>query len=249
MSGSLGRPVATASGESVDPRLATVLVVESRSMLGIDLVERLRSDGYRATLACTASRAHALAWAVPVRAMVLGALARPDESLDLLGAIRSKPSHGTVWPARLPVIMLSPGVGRLDLQTAFEAGADEFVAHPVTHLELRMRLAALLRRVEHPGTSLWRIGPLQIDTTMRCVRISSSQLELAPREYELLLALARRPSCVCSRRELLREVWGSGNGARVRTVDSHVSRLRRKLDAAGAGGLVKSIWGVGYRLL
>lgn len=96
---------------------------------------------------------------------------------------------------------------------------------------------------------IWCLGPLRIDREMRRVWVAAKRVELAPREYELLVALARRAGRTCSRRELLREAWGGRLAGHTRTVDSHASRLRRKLDAAGGEGLVTSIWGVGYRLL
>lgn len=100
-----------------------------------------------------------------------------------------------------------------------------------------------------PHCSPRQVGPLRIDPVAARVHVASRRILLAPREYELLLALARRHGRACSRHELLREVWGPLGSVGVRTVDCHVSRLRRALDAAGADGLLTSIWGVGYRLL
>ena len=74
-------------------------------------------------------------------------------------------------------------------------------------------------------------------------------MELGPLEYELLVHLARDPSAVCSKQELLREIWRQRCPSGTRTVDSHASRLRRKLHAVGAFGFVVNVWGVGYRLL
>jgi DNA-binding response OmpR family regulator len=110
-------------------------------------------------------------------------------------------------------------------------------------------MKALLRRVELPagGTRLL-VGPLEIDTSARLVRVAGAPVELCRLEYELLVHLARNPTEVHSKQELLRTIWQRRTSTGARTVDSHASRLRRKLDASGARGLVVNVWGVGYRL-
>jgi len=92
--------------------------------------------------------------------------------------------------------------------------------------------------------------PVRIDTRTRDVRVDGVRVQLAMKEYELLLCLAREPERVFTKLELLQEVWGYRLSARTRTLDSHASRLRRKLRDAGAKvELVDNVWGVGYRLL
>ncbi|HEX4837244.1 MAG TPA: response regulator transcription factor [Solirubrobacteraceae bacterium] len=241
-------------GGDADSREATVLVVEASAPIGHELVEQLRADRYRAALARTAEHARSLARAQPIRAIVLGALDAPRAALDLLDEVRrptvGEPAGGSVWDERLPAIVLSPGVAQLDLLRAFEMGADDFLAHPAPYLELRARLRAVLRRSESShATPLLCAGPLEIDTGAHLVRIAGAPVELCRLEYELLVHLARNPATVCSKQELLRAVWGRRSGTGARTVDSHASRLRRKLDAAGARGLVVNVWGVGYRLV
>ena len=94
------------------------------------------------------------------------------------------------------------------------------------------------------------VPPVRIDVRTRVVRVDGSRLQLAQKEYELLLCLAREPDRVFTKAELLQRVWGYRAGARTRTLDSHASRLRRKLREAGStAGLVENDWGVGYRLL
>ncbi|MGA9875455.1 MAG: response regulator transcription factor [Solirubrobacteraceae bacterium] len=242
-----------------DSRAATVLLVESGASLGGEIVEQLRADGYRVALARTAEHARALARAQPIRAVLLGTLDTSRGALDLLEEVRgSAPgtTGGSMWEGCLPTIVLSPSAEQIDLLRAFELGADDFIAHPErmgweghSHLELRARLKALLRRAEgFPGARLLRVGPLDIDTHAHLVRIAGAPVELCRLEYELLVHLARNPSGVCSKHELLRTVWDQRVSSGVRTVDSHASRLRRKLDAAGAPGFVVNVWGVGYRL-
>lgn len=263
---------AASPGVAADPGDATILVVESSAPIGRELVEQLCADRYLAVLARTAEHARALARAQPIRAIVLGALEDPRGALDLLDEVRrstvgqslGRPAHfgrpapsgrsapidSPVWDARLPAILLSPGATQLDLLRAFEMGADDFIAHPAPYLELRARLKAVLRRVENIlPTRLLLVGPLEIDTGAHVVRIAGMPVELCRLEYELLVHLARDPATVCSKQELLLAIWGRTSGAGSRTVDSHASRLRRKLDAAGAGGLVVNVWGVGYRLV
>ncbi len=230
---------------------ATILLVEASSAIGCEIVEQLRADGYRAAVAHSAEHARVLARAQSIRAILLGDLDVPRGALDLLKEIRhSAPLAGSVWDEHLPVIVLSPTFGQLDLLRAFEMGADDFIAREAhCYLELRPRLRALLRRAERlPGTRL-RVGPVEVDTGARRVCVSGRPVELCRLEYELLVHLARNPAGVCTKQELMTSIWRQPVSAGVRTVDSHASRLRRKLDAAGAHGLVVNVWGVGYRLV
>ncbi len=241
-----------APSDGADSSRAPILVVESNARLGRKLLERLRADRYRALLARTAGHARVLARAEPLRAIVLCALDSPRGTLDLLEEIRGSglDSHRrSPWDECLPAIVLGPRAEQLDMLRAFELGADDFIGGKHSYLELRARLGALLRRSEgFPATRLLRIGRLEIDTGAHVVLVDGVAVELCRLEYELLLYLARNPSGVCAKRELLNAIWRDRAGAGARTVDSHASRLRRKLEAAGAPGLVVNVWGVGYRL-
>ena len=148
------------------------------------------------------------------------------------------------------MIVLGSSYGQLDLLRAFEMGADDFIAREdQCYLELRARLKALLRRAERPSRACLHLGSLEVDRAAHAVRFAGTSIALCRLEYELLAYLARDPTGVCTRQELLREIWQQRSSAGTRTVDSHASRLRRKLDAAGAHGLVVNVWGVGYRLV
>lgn len=231
----------------------TILVVECGEAIGRELVEQLCADRYRATLARTAEHARTLARAQPIRAVLLRRLDSPRGALDLLGEIRESvgdSADASVWEECLPAIVLSPSAEQLEMLRAFEMGADDFIGGDRPYLELRARLRAVLRRAEcsYPRRLL-RVGPLEIDTRAHLVLVAGASVELCRLEYELLVHLARNPTGVCSKQELLLAIWRQRIGAGARTVDSHASRLRRKLDAAGAPGLVVNVWGVGYRLI
>jgi DNA-binding response OmpR family regulator len=234
-------------------REGPVLLVEFDSDVGSELVEQLRADRFAAVLAHTPEHARALARAQTLRAIVLGQLESSRGALDLLDEIRrsgAESAGGSVWDERLPAIVLSPGAAQLELLRAFEAGADDFICGPLSYLELRARLKALLRRTEAlPGGRTLRVGLLEIDRSAHAVRFGAMPVALSRLEYELLLHLARDPSAVCSKQELLCAIWRRRTSAGARTVDSHASRLRRKLDAVGARGFVVNVWGVGYRLV
>jgi two-component system, OmpR family, response regulator AdeR len=236
------------------PSDASILVIEANADIGCELVEQLRADRYTAMHARSQEHARVLACAQAVRAIVLGVLDTPHGALDLLEEIRrpyaSQSTGRRAWDEDLPTILLSPSATQLDLLRAFEIGADDFIAYPPTYLELRARLRAVLRRVESPVRGrLLRVGALEIDTGAHCVRVAGAAIGLCRLEYELLVQLARSPTTVCSKQELLRTIWGQRSRSSARTVDSHASRLRRKLDAAGASGFVVNVWGVGYRLV
>jgi DNA-binding response OmpR family regulator len=120
---------------------------------------------------------------------------------------------------------------------------------PFDYQELVERIRAVLRRSKPRELAVVVAPPVRIDTRTRDVRVAGARVQLAQKEYELLLRLAREPERVFTKAELLREVWDYRVVGRTRTLDSHASRLRRKLrDAGSPVELVDNVWGVGYRL-
>jgi DNA-binding response OmpR family regulator len=154
------------------------------------------------------------------------------------------------WVERAPVIVLGrERAGAFDCIDALRRGCDDYLVRPFEYQELVERIRAILRRTRPRGPDVVEATPVRIDARTRDVRVDGRQLRLAQKEYELLLVLARDPDRVFTKAELLRDVWGYRVPGRTRTLDSHASRLRRKLRAAGAGAdLVDNVWGVGYRL-
>jgi DNA-binding response OmpR family regulator len=150
--------------------------------------------------------------------------------------------------AHVPIIVLgSADSDPVDRVRAFDGGCDDYVARPFHYEELLARIRAVLRRASPPADERMAVGDLLIDRAARRVTVGSTPVVLAAKEYELLVKLAEKPTRVYTKEELLREVWGFRSLGRTRTLDSHASRLRRKLAAAG-GDFVRNVWGVGYSL-
>jgi DNA-binding response OmpR family regulator len=227
-----------------------ILVVESDRQLGNAITDQLVADDFSVELARTAEHARVLAVAHAPRLALLGWLDSPRGALALLEEIRRCEHAHEPWDRALPAIVMSSQARELDLLRAFDAGADDFLARPATYLELRARLRAILRRTDDTSSleRLIEVGPLKIDTTARVVTLEQSIVALRRMEFELLAHLAREPERVFAREELLRAVWQYRCGCSTRTVDSHASRLRRKLAAHGGTPWITTVWGVGYRL-
>ena len=144
-----------------------------------------------------------------------------------------------------PVIV----IGRADHEVKLRALArcDDYLSRPFVYEELVARIRALLRRCP-PRRELLDLGPIVVDRAARRVLVLGIEVPLAQKEYELLLKLAADPDRVFTREQLLRDVWGFPGFAPTRTLESHASRLRCKLAAAGLDGWVVNVWAVGYKL-
>ena len=151
--------------------------------------------------------------------------------------------------ADTPVIMLTARTDDVDVIVGLELGADDYVTKPFNPRALVARVKAILRRTD--GTvRLGRpieVGTLRLDPRRREVAVGDRMVELRAREFDLLAALARDPGVVLSREALLEDVWGTDFPGETRTVDVHVSELRRKLGSDGP--TIESVRGVGYRLI
>jgi DNA-binding response OmpR family regulator len=226
-----------------------ILVVESDAATARTLVEQLTNDGFHTELARTAEHARTRAGWCPPRLAVLGGLDSSRAQLELMEEIRGTARGRRLWAPQIPVIMIGASASELDMLRAFEAGADDFLVRPARYLELRARIRALLRRVElmTAPTDRLAVGPLEIDMSRLAVSVRGMPVQLRRLEFELLAHLADDPERVFAKQELLRAVWGYRSSGSTRTVDSHASRLRRKLEEHG-GRWVINVWGIGYRL-
>jgi DNA-binding response OmpR family regulator len=176
-------------------------------------------------------------------------LAPPGAAPDLV--LAGNDAELERWRGQAPVIMLGPAEAEPDEGVrAFRRGCDDYVARPFHYDELVERMRAVLRRAGAKPTARLVAGPLMIDRRARLVTLRGARVELAQKEYELLVHLASEPERVFTKEELLRDVWGYRTRSRTRTLDAHASRLRRKLRGADPdASLVENQWGVGYRLL
>src|SRR5919109_4046297 len=181
--------------------------------------------------------------------------ARPDlvligdpDGLDLGRRLREG-EPGRSWDREVPVILLgSQPSDPVDRVRAFDRGCDDYLDRPFHYDELVARIRAVLRRSAPSAAERLEAGEIEIDRRTRRVSVAGARVALPTKEYELLLKLAGDPHKVFTKEELLRDVWGFRSQGRTRTLDSHASRLRRKLDPDGAR-YVFNCWGVGYRLL
>jgi DNA-binding response OmpR family regulator len=150
--------------------------------------------------------------------------------------------------ADIPIIVLGRADSDpVDRVRAFDGGCDDYLGRPFHYEELLARIRAVLRRVSPPPRERIEVGDLLIDRAARRVTVQGVSVVLAAKEYDLLVKLAGDPGRVFTKEQLLREVWGFRSLGRTRTLDSHASRLRRKLATAG-GDFVRNVWGVGYSL-
>lgn len=213
------------------------------------LERHLTDDGFAVLGAVAAAEALALAEQARPDLVLLESELGDSSGAELCRRLREG-EPGRSWNRDVPVILLGPSeTESIDQVHAFDRGCDDFVVRPFAYEELRARIHAVLRRVARGQGDRVEAGELAIDRATRRVTVNGDRVVLSGKEYELLLKLASDPGRVFSKEQLLREVWGFRSPGRTRTLDSHASRLRRKLARDGSVRYVVNIWGIGYKLL
>ena len=228
---------------------AAILVVEDDVPTRTFLADNLTADGYDMLVAGNLRDALRTLEYHHVDLVVVD-IGLPDGSgLELLRRVREAGGPGSRIDARLPLLVVSGRAGESDRVRSFERGADDFVSKPFAYGELRLRVAALMRRSrERRADGRLRVGDLEVDPVGREVRLRGARVAVSAKEFALLRRLATDPTRVWTKAELLRDVWGFRSLGATRTLDSHACRLRQKL-AARDGHYVINVWGVGYRLI
>ena len=224
---------------------ATILIVDDEFDLLDTLEFNLRNNGFLCRRAHNGTVALEMAQMEPVPDMVLLDLMLPDiPGTEVCRVLRS--SDRT---RHIPIVMLTAKDDEVDRIVGLEIGADDYVTKPFSIRELVLRVRAILRRAgsaaETPKESELIHGELRIDQAGHRVWVGPSELTLTALEFKLLTTLITRSGRVQTRDALLTDVWGMQTGVSTRTVDTHVTRLRRKLGAAG--GYIETLRGVGYR--
>jgi len=173
----------------------------------------------------------------------------PD-GLDICRAVRRERSYQ-------PILMLTSKSAELDRVLGLETGADDYLTKPFSVLELAARVRAILRRVENLQKSVLPIeaahesiqaGAISIDPSRRHVTLAGESVDLTAREFDLLEYFARHPGRVFRRAELLDRVWGYGHEGYEHTVNSHINRLRSKIEGdPSQPKVIVTVWGVGYK--
>jgi two-component system response regulator RegX3 len=212
-----------------------ILVVEDEDAIAEPLVTGLRREGFDVARVATAAAALSAA----ETDLVLLDLRLPDgDGLDVCRELRSR--------SDVPIIVVTARGEESDRVVGLELGADDYVVKPFGLRELIARIRAVTRRTtgRHAGYAL-QVGDLNIDIRARRAQLAGRELDLTPKEFDLLTALAQDPGAALSRRRLLEEVWNTSWFGSAKTIDVHVAALRRKL---GDPGWIETVRGVGFRL-
>jgi two-component system response regulator VicR len=230
--------------------VTTVMLVEDDPLIVEFTIKNLIKDGFDVFVATTGNEALALLATRRADIILLDIMLPDIDGFKVCRHIRQGDvSEAALTPTDVPIIMLTAKAEDADKLRGFETGVDDYITKPFNPLELTARLEAVLRRtIGQEAPEVIEIGFLMINSTERTVLLKDSPLRLTPKEFDLLLLLARHPNRVFEREELLEKVWGYTFG-NTRTVDEHVKRLRQKLEAAGLDWeLITTVWGVGYKL-
>ena len=213
-----------------------ILVVEDEDAIAEPLVDGLRREGFEVTRVANGNDALDAA----ACDLVLLDLRLPDiDGLDVCRRLRER--------SRVPIIVVTARGEEADRVVGLELGADDYLVKPYGLRELIARIRAVTRRAAGAGATgePLRVGVLEVDERARQVSLDGRELELTPKEFDLLTALARDPGAAVSRQRLLSDVWQTTWYGSGKTIDVHVAALRKKL---GDPGWIETVRGIGFRL-
>ncbi len=217
-----------------------VLVVDDDVALAEMLGIVLRAEGFEAVHCADGSRALAVFRESRPDLVLLDLMLPGRDGIDVCRAIRAE--------SGVPIVMLTAKNDTIDVVVGLESGADDYVVKPFKAKELVARVRARLRHNEEPGPQHLTIGDLSIDVAGHTVKRVESLISLTPLEFDLLVALARKPWQVFTRDVLLSDVWGYRHAADTRLVNVHVQRLRSKIEIDPENPvIVITVRGVGYK--
>lgn len=230
--------------------MASILVVDDEAPIAGLLADHLTRRGHSVRIASdgdSAMRELGLAGAAPPAAtpdlVVLDVMLPGRSGLEVCAALRRADV-----PRQPVVLVLTAKRDEADAVAGFEAGADDYVRKPFGVAELVRRIEALLALAARAPLASPRASGLRIDTRARTVHVDDREVHLTPKEHDLLVHLASHRGEVLDRERLLVDVWGYSHAGYARTVDSHVTRVRKKLEAAGLSrDPITTVHGVGYR--
>jgi DNA-binding response OmpR family regulator len=229
----------------------TILLVEDEGSIALPLAAALEREGYATRITGSAPEAIALAAELQPDLILLDVMLSDGSGLDVCREVRRE--------SKVPIIMLTARGDETDRVVGLELGADDYVVKPFSARELVARIRAVLRRVPdetavpaaapaEPGDHEYRVDGLIVDTAMRRVLLDGDELSLTRREFDLLAILVRNAGTVLTREHLIDEVWDTNWFGSTKTLDVHVSSLRRKLgDDAVDSRYLHTVRGVGFR--
>ena len=223
--------------------MSRVLVVEDNADLAFGLRNNLEIEGYDVEVAMDGRAGLAAAQALRPDVIILDLMLPELDGFRVLRALRERPGAP-------PIVVLTALGEEADKVRALKMGADDYVTKPFGLLELLARVEAVLRRSgPAPAHRRERFGEVEIDVAARTARRAGRTVELAPKEFDLLMALLDADEAAVSRIALLKLVWGYPSAVVTRTVDTHVAELRRKLEEDPARPRhILTVRKLGYRL-
>lgn len=220
----------------------TILVVEDEPAIASAVAARLHSAGYQVEVATDGPSGVTRCDELRPDLVVLDLMLPGMDGLEVCRRIQ-RDRH-------VPVLMLTALDDETDLLVGLKVGADDYLTKPFSPRELVARIQSILRRVDAARATdaadeeVLQVGPIELEVGPRAVRRDGESVHLTATEFDLVVTLARAGGAVRSREQLLAEVWGYRDGSGLRTVDSHVRAIRRKL----GDEVIRTVHGVGYAI-
>lgn len=227
---------------------ANILVVEDQLDINELIALNLQTQHYQVTRCFNGLQGYQLAQKEPFDLIVLDIMLPDMDGLQICQKLRASEVH-------TPILMLTAKKSEIDRVVGLEMGADDYLTKPFSVRELLARVKAQLRRAafsqdqQGEQSTCIAMGELYIDISKRLVQLRKQELCLTAKEFDLLVFLAQSPGQVFTRERLLNAVWGYQHSGYEHTVNSHINRLRNKLeDDPGNPVYVRTVWGVGYKM-